>query len=87
MMVDVCILICSVTIILLALITLLDMVEIPKQLKRIADAMEKKTPHGKWINTHWRPKCSLCGFSGSLHDTPTSPFKYCPGCGARMDGK
>ena len=42
---------------------------------------------GEWIERAWRPTCSLCGFSGSLIDAPISPFKYCPNCGAKMDGE
>lgn len=42
--------------------------------------------HGEWMERACRPTCSLCGFSGSLIDTPISPFKYCPDCGAKMDG-
>lgn len=42
--------------------------------------------YGEWIERAWRPTCSLCGFSGSLIDAPISPFKYCPNCGAKMDG-
>lgn len=41
--------------------------------------------HGEWIERACRPTCSLCGFSGSLIDTPISPFKYCPNCGAKCD--
>lgn len=41
---------------------------------------------GEWMERACRPTCSLCGFSGSLIDTPISPFKYCPNCGAKMDG-
>jgi hypothetical protein len=43
--------------------------------------------HGEWIERALRPTCSLCGFSGSLIDAPISPFKYCPNCGAKMDGE
>ncbi len=43
--------------------------------------------YGEWIERAWRPTCSLCGFSGSLIDAPISPFKYCPNCGAKMDGE
>lgn len=55
-----------------------------------ADVVEVK--HGEWIHTdyaeHWRGKdeCSLCGY----HFEPRldlSCFNYCPGCGAKMDGK
>lgn len=42
--------------------------------------------HGEWIERALRPTCSLCEFSGSLIDAPISPFKYCPNCGAKMDG-
>ena len=41
---------------------------------------------GEWIERALRPTCSLCGFSGSRIDAPISPFKYCPNCGAKMDG-
>ena len=37
---DVCVLICSVAIILLSVIVFLDLLAIPTQLKRIADALE-----------------------------------------------
>ena len=43
--------------------------------------------HGEWIENSWRPICSLCGFSGSVLDAPTSPFNFCPNCGAKMGGK
>lgn len=43
--------------------------------------------HGEWMERACRPTCSLCGFSGSLIDAPISPFKYCPNCGAKMDGE
>ena len=43
--------------------------------------------YGEWIERAWRPTCSLCGFRGSLIDAPISPFKYCPNCGAKMDGE
>ena len=39
---------------------------------------------GKWIKTDWRAKCSECGETGSIFDTPINPFKYCPNCGAKM---
>lgn len=41
---------------------------------------------GEWVERACRPTCPLCGFSGSLIDAPISPFKYCPNCGAKMDG-
>ena len=42
-------------------------------------------PNGQWDPDWWRPKCSLCGFTGSLFDIPVSPFNYCPNCGAKME--
>ena len=41
--------------------------------------------HGWWAPDWWRPKCSLCGFQGSVFDIPVNPFNYCPNCGAKMD--
>ena len=47
---------------------------------------ESLRPKGRWIEKSWRPECSLCGFAGSLYDTPINPFKFCPNCGAKMEG-
>lgn len=47
---------------------------------------ESLRPQGRWIEKPWRPECSLCGFAGSLYDTPINPFKFCPNCGAKMEG-
>lgn len=52
----------------------------------IPDSHAAPVRHGEWMERACRPTCSLCGFSGSLIDTPISPFKYCPNCGAKMDG-
>lgn len=52
----------------------------------IPDADVAPVRRGEWIERALRPTCSLCGFSGSLIDAPISPFKYCPNCGAKMDG-
>ena len=41
-------------------------------------------PKGRWDPDWWRPKCSLCGFQGSVFDVPVNPFNYCPNCGAKM---
>ena len=50
-----------------------------------ADVVEVK--HGKWIRPtkiadmmHDIPHCSLCG------EVPCDEGKYCPYCGAKMDG-
>ena len=54
-----------------------------------ADVQEVK--HGHWISEHigygvTRYKCSVCGGRfGIIEDFP--PNKFCPNCGARMDGK
>ena len=56
-----------------------------------ADAVEVK--HGKWIEqgdglyTYY--DCSVCGESFCfIEGSPTDNlYKYCPNCGAKMDGK
>ncbi len=47
--------------------------------------------HGRWVQCFddWRQqiegsKCSACGFE--YYGTGISRFRYCPGCGAKMDG-
>ena len=47
--------------------------------------------HGRWENCFedWRQqiegsKCSACGFE--YYGTGISRFRYCPNCGAKMDG-
>lgn len=47
--------------------------------------------HGRWNRCFedWRQqiegdKCSLCGFE--YYGTCISRFRYCPGCGSKMDG-
>ena len=68
----------------------LALVAIEKGLKKLiselpaADVVSVK--HGEWIYDHWCEfKCSECG---QLSDS--KPYKgkerYCPNCGARMDG-
>lgn len=56
--------------------------------------------HGRWITHHEKVAllngeafggvyCSECGYKthNRLHVILGCPFKYCPNCGARMDGK
>ena len=38
--------------------------------------------HGEWIKETVLSKCSVCGFRLGA-DT----YRYCPNCGAKMDGK
>lgn len=47
--------------------------------------------HGRWLQCFedWRQqiegsKCSACGFE--YYGTGISRFRYCPGCGSKMDG-
>lgn len=47
--------------------------------------------HGQWLSCFedWRmqiegDKCSVCGFEHC--GTPKGEFKFCPNCGAKMDG-
>lgn len=46
----------------------------------VVDAMPVR--HGRLIKPHPFGNCSVCGFLIDIHDN----FKYCPNCGARMDG-
>ena len=55
-----------------------------------ADAQEVR--HGRWINESRQmygpisAQCSVCElFSGTW--LRNAPYKYCPHCGAKMDGK
>ena len=52
------------------------------------DAVEVR--HGEWINEtrgyNWYGKCSACGKEYNV-DCWYGRFKYCPNCGARMDGE
>lgn len=47
-----------------------------------ADAVEVQ--HGKWIQEGQTVRCNKCGFITLVTDTAR---KYCPKCGARMDGE
>lgn len=60
-----------------------------------ADVVEQK--HGKWIDTEphlkdWQQRksgmayyCSVCGHRAGKNKHRT--YKYCPWCGAKMDGE
>ena len=53
-----------------------------------ADVMEVK--HGRWHDVYMSSAssfvgtCSICGVSNDIPPVPLA--KYCPNCGARMDG-
>lgn len=50
-----------------------------------ADVVEVK--HGEWTNEgEYLYKCSLCGDKAFLR-LGGKPCRYCPSCGAKMDGK
>ena len=40
--------------------------------------------HGRWIELSRSSKCSECGFETGKYEPPR---RYCPECGALMDGK
>lgn len=45
--------------------------------------------HGRWVNQGFNPVCcSVCGVTpNALRGTTVQPdFKFCPYCGAKMDG-
>lgn len=48
----------------------------------------QKVTHGRWIDKgHFTSECSCCGSyvcNGLLYSTH---LRYCPNCGAKMDGK
>ena len=47
-----------------------------------ADVAEVR--HGHWIELSRSSKCSECGFETGRYEPPR---RYCPECGARMNGK
>lgn len=44
----------------------------------------KPVVHAHWIDSPWRWTCSNCG--GGESYWLAEEFKYCPYCGAKMDG-
>lgn len=55
-------------------------------LKKLPSADVVQVVHARWVN--YSPvtiKCSQCGHV--IHDWRYSECKYCPNCGARMDGE
>lgn len=92
MMADFCTLALTIMVCALILVVIFQAFGIPKLFERIAEALERKTVHGRWeIETEYDEfwgemdyyKCTLCGHL-ELRDKQTP---YCPNCGARMDGE
>ena len=50
-----------------------------------ADVVEVR--HGEWRYEGDYKACSLCGTFVEWNTLGTSHWKYCPFCGAKMDGK
>lgn len=42
--------------------------------------------HGRWIDGDDYMFCSKCGMQWNYCDNETQGFRYCPSCGAVMDG-
>ena len=53
--------------------------------KSTADVVEVR--HGEWRYEGNYKACSLCGTFVEWNTLGTSHWKYCPYCGAKMDGK
>ena len=43
--------------------------------------------HGEWIYEYHTWHCNICGCHPYKGYIPKEPSKFCPNCGARMDGK
>ena len=64
--------------------------------RHIAQGMVEDAPaieavpvvHGEWLETRYYTwECSACGFHPFKGYIPKNPdFKFCPNCGAKMDG-
>ena len=63
-----------------------DFIVIPKDTKA-ADVQTVK--HGRWENTNTpnQLRCSNCEIIHLIAQYPHGEIKYCPNCGARMDGE
>ena len=62
------------------------LVEIKDCIEALPSAQPRKT--GKWIKLYaGNYKCSVCGdWWGNDNNEMVEDFKYCPNCGARMEG-
>lgn len=55
-----------------------------------ADVLADVAPvvHGKWVeNSFISATCSNCGETFDIYDNEIIRFRFCPNCGARMDGE
>lgn len=48
---------------------------------------ESPVVHGEWIYEYHTWHCNICGCHPYKGYIPKEPSKFCPNCGARMDGK
>ena len=72
-----------------------DVIDIVKELERVPAADVAEVVHGEWMRTDddWNSlttiQCSLCGEEWCFEvdeDVSLLNYKYCPNCGAKMDG-
>ena len=59
-----------------------------KRIELVLESLPSAEKHGKWVKISDRNyKCSCCNAWWSVDgDSTMKDFKYCPNCGARMDG-
>lgn len=48
------------------------------------ESQEPKTGH--WIDHRYYMECSTCEFPWKYSENMAEQFKYCPNCGAKMEG-
>lgn len=66
--------------------------ETQRRVQEIPAADVVKVVHAKWVNLHWigstsASNCSACNFEAQHREYRGVEefYKYCPGCGAKMD--
>lgn len=70
-----------------------DLTSLREVLEDTPTADVEEVRHGKWKKEQFLAdvcgefRCSLCGFTYCEADPEYPPHKYCPYCGAKMDGK
>lgn len=63
-----------------------DMYDLEDFLEEVPTADVVEVKHGEWIYDQWCEfKCSICGHWSQTE--PRGKEKYCPNCGAKMDGR